>query len=87
MVRARMAGGPPLSREAAAVLKALYELGGQGDRAAIGRRAGLPQQALSKALSELARRGFAEVSITYTGEGAKTIYKLTPEGERAAAEL
>ena len=87
MVRARMAGGPPLSREAAAALKALYELGGQGDRAAISRRSGLPQQALTKALSELARRGFAEVSITYTGEGAKTIYKLTPEGERAAAEL
>jgi DNA-binding MarR family transcriptional regulator len=82
-----MAGGPPLSREAAAALKALYELGGQGDRAAISRRSGLPQQALSKALSELARRGFAEVSITYTGEGAKTVYKLTPEGERAAAEL
>jgi DNA-binding MarR family transcriptional regulator len=87
MVRARAAGGPPLSREAAAALKALYELGGQGDRAAISRRSGLPPQALSKALSELARRSLAEVSITYTGEGAKTIYKLTPEGERAAAEL
>jgi flagellar protein FlaI len=87
IVRARAAGGPPLSREAAAALRALRELGGQGDRAAISRRTSLPQQVLSKALSELARRGFVEVSLTYTGDGVKIVYKITPEGERAAAEL
>ena len=87
IVRARAAGGPPLSREAAAALRALRELGGQGDRAAISRRTSLPQQMLSKALSELARRGFVEVSLTYTGDGVKIVYKITPEGERAASEL
>jgi len=87
IVRARAVGGPPLSREAAAALRALRELGGQGDRAAISRRTSLPQQVLSKALSELARRGFVEVSLTYTGDGVKIVYKITPEGERAASEL
>jgi len=87
MVRARKVGELLLSREAAAVLRALRELGGQGDRAAIGRRAGLPQLALSKALSELARRGLLEVTPTYAGERTNIVYKLTPEGERAAAEL
>jgi flagellar protein FlaI len=86
-LRARKVGGPPLSREAAAILDALRDLGGQGDRQAIGSRTGLPQQALTKALSELAWKGLAEVTPSYAGERTNIVYKLTPEGERAAAEL
>jgi len=86
-VRARTPAIPPLSSEAALTLKTIHELGGKSDRQTLSKRANLPPQTLSKALSELARKGLAEVSLTYTGEGAKAIYKLTPEGLRAAEEI
>lgn len=86
-VRARTPGPPPLSSEAALILKTLHDLGGKSDRQTLSKRANLPQQTLSKALSELARKGLVEVSLTYTGEGVKTIYKITPEGLRAAEEI
>lgn len=86
IVRARKPGTPLLSREAALALKALHDLGGQSDRQTLSRRVLLPPETLSKALSELVRKGLAEVSFINVGGEMRASYKLTPEGLRAAEE-
>ncbi|MCX8180860.1 MAG: type II/IV secretion system ATPase subunit [Thermofilaceae archaeon] len=86
-VRARRGELPPVSKEAFSVLKAVAELGGQADREMVHKRLNLPHSVLSKALSELVRRGFAEASLLYSDSGQKLFYKLTPEGRRLLETL
>ncbi|MCS7104297.1 MAG: type II/IV secretion system ATPase subunit [Thermofilaceae archaeon] len=86
-VKARRGEAPPLSRESLSVLKVVAELGGQADRDMVYRRLSIPHGMLSKALSELVRRGYAEASLFYSETGQKLLYKLTPEGKRLLETL
>ncbi|MEM0042949.1 MAG: ATPase, T2SS/T4P/T4SS family [Thermofilaceae archaeon] len=87
LVRARRGEIPPISKEATLILKTLAAIGGSADREALHRHSGLPHSTLSKALSELSRRGLTEVTPTSADGRMRIIYKLTPEGKQLLESL